>query len=126
MNKDNISPSSPDNEVVKPQRKRFKRIMIFVPLPLLILLFPFISPMFKIRSAHKKVESFCMEVAIGMPIHGIEEKAKERSLEVIKSEANGSDPAKIIVWGGWAFARRFCNIEHTNGKVVSKHNISLD
>ncbi len=126
MNKDTISPSSPGNEVVKPQRKRFKRIMIFVPLPLLILQFCVVYPMFKIRSAHKKVESFCMEVAIGMPIHGLEDKAKERSLKVIKFEANGSDPAKIIVWGGWAFARWFCNIEHTNGKVVSKNNISLD
>ena len=99
MNKDNISPSCPGNEVVKPQRKRSKWIIAFVPLPLLILLFPFIYPMFKIRSAHKKVESFCMEVAIGMPIYGLEEKAMEGSLEVIKSEANGSDPAKIIVWG---------------------------
>jgi hypothetical protein len=44
----------------------------------------------------------------------------------ISFEANGSDPAKIIVWGGWAFARWFCNIEHTNGKVVGKNTTSLD
>ncbi len=124
MNEDTISPSSPDNEVVKPQRKRSKWIITIVPL--LILLFCFVYPMFKLRSAHKKVESFCMEVAIGMPIYGLEEKAMEASLEVISDEANGSHPAKIIVWGGWAFARWFCDIEHTNGKVVGKKTFSLD
>ena len=124
MNKDKTSPSSPGNEVVKPQRKRFKWIKTFVPL--LILLFCVIYPMLKIRWAHNQVESFCMEVAIGMPIHGLEEKAKERSLKIIKFKANGSDPAKMTVWEGWAFARWFCDIEHTNGKVVSKKTVSLD
>ena len=47
-------------------------------------------------------------------------------MKVIKFEANGSDPVKMRVWDGWAFARWFCNIEHTNGKVVSKKTISLD
>ena len=47
-------------------------------------------------------------------------------MKVIKFEANGSDPAKMTVWGGWAFARWFCDIEHTNGKVSSKNNIFLD
>jgi hypothetical protein len=110
--------------VVKPQRKRSKWIIVFVPL--LILLFCIIYPMLKMRWARNQVELFCMEVAIGMPIYGLEEKAMEGSLEVISDEANGSEPAKIIVWGGWAFARWFCNIEHTNGKVVGKKTIFLD
>ncbi len=124
MNKDNISSSSPGNEVVKPQRKRLKWIKTF--LPLLILLFCIIYPMFKIMWAHNQVESFCMEIAIGMPIHGLEEKAKERSLRVRKIKANGSRQARMTVWEGWAFARWFCDIEHTNGKVVSKKTIFLD
>jgi hypothetical protein len=124
MNKDNIYSSSPANEVVKPRRKRLKWIKIFVPL--LILLFCIIYPMLKMRWAHNQVESFCMEVAIGMPIHGLEEKAKERGLKVFKFEANGSRPAIMTVWEGWAFARWFCEIEHTNGKVVSKKNVFLD
>ncbi len=124
MNKDNISSPSPGNDVVKSQRRRLKWIKTFVPL--LILLFCIIYPMLKMRWAHNQVESFCMEVAIGTPIYGLEEKAMEGSLEVISFEANGSVPAKITVWGGWAFARWFCDIEHTNGKVVGKKTISLD
>lgn len=76
--------------------------------------------------AHNQVESFCMEVAIGMPIHGLEENAKERSLKALKFKAKGSRPAKMKVWKGWAFARWFCEIEYTNGKVVSKKTIFLD
>jgi hypothetical protein len=110
--------------MTKPQRKSLKWIKIFVPL--LILLFCVVYPMLKMRWVHNQVESFCMEVAIGMPILGLEEKAKERSLKILKFEANGSRPARMTVWEGWAFARWFCEIEHANGKVVSKKTALLD
>ena len=124
MNKGNISSSSHAKDEVKPQRKGLRWIKTFVLL--LILLACFIYPMLKIRWAHNQIESFCMEVTIGTPIHGLEEKAKERGLKVLKFNADSYHPAEITVWEGWAFARWNCIIEHINGKVVGKKTNFLD
>lgn len=124
MNQANISSSSHAKDEEKPQRKSLRWIKTFVLL--LILLTCVIYPMLKIRWAHNQIESFCMEVTIGTPVHGLEEKAKERGLKVLKFKANGSRPAKIIVLEGWAFARWNCVIEHINGGVVGKETYFLD
>ena len=67
-----------------------------------------------------------MEVSIGAPIHGFEEKAKKRGLKLLKFKADGSHPAEIIVLEGWAFARWNCAIEHINGKIAGKKTYFLD
>jgi hypothetical protein len=124
MNKVNIFSSSPTNDEVKPQRKSLRWIKTFMLL--LIILACAIYPMLKIRWAHNQIESFCMELTIGEPIHGLEEKAKERGLKLLKFKPNGTLPGKIIVWEGWAFARWNCAIEHISGKVVGKNTYFLD
>lgn len=124
MNKANVSSSSPANEEIKPQSNRLRHIKIFV---LLLILFASVAyPILKIRFAHNQVESFCMQVTIGMSVHGLEEKAKELGLKVLKFKADSSHPAEITVWEGWAFARWNCVIEHINGKVVGKKTYFLD
>ena len=83
-------------------------------------------PVIKIQWAKRQVQTYCSQVTIGMHIDGLEEKARELRLEVRSSEARGSDPARIMVWQGWAFARWFCKVEHINGKVVHKSSFFLD
>ncbi len=124
MNKANISSSLHAKDEEKPQCKSLRWIKTLALL--LILLACVLYPMLKIRWAHNQVESFCMEVTIGAPIHGLEEKAKERGLKVLKFKADSSHPAEITVWEGWAFARWNCVIEHINGKVVGKKTYFLD
>jgi hypothetical protein len=124
MNKANNSSSSYAQDEEKPQPESLRWIKTFVLL--LILLACVVYPMLKIRWAHNQVESFCMAVPIGTPVHGLEEKAKERGLKILKFKADSSHPAKITVWEGWAFARWNCVIEHVNGKVVGKKIFFLD
>lgn len=112
------------DESIKPQRKRLRYIKIFVPL--FILLACAIYPILKIRWAHNRVESFCAQVTIGMSVHGLEAKAKKLGLKVSRFKANGSRLTKLTAWEGWAFARWFCVIDHTDGKVVSKETYFLD
>jgi len=97
-----------------------------VIVPLLILIAFAVYPILKIRWAHRQVESFCAQVAIGMPVQGLEGKAKGLGLKVKVFKPAGSRPARMVVWGGWAFARWFCEVEHVNGKVVSKEISFLD
>ncbi len=124
MNKSNPSSTPIKDNIINHHRKRIRLIKIFV---LLLILIAFaIYPILKIRSAHKQVESFCAQVAIDMPVQGLEARAEELGLKVKLFKAVGSRPSKIIVWEGWAFARWFCEIEHVNGKVVSKESFFLD
>ena len=124
MKRENISSPSHPKDKVKPQRKSLRWIKTSVLV--FILLACVIYPMLKIRWAHNQIESFCMEVSIGAPSHGFEEKAKKRGLKLLKFKADGSHPAEIIVLEGWAFARWNCAIEHINGKVVGKKTYFLD
>jgi len=124
MNKANVSSSSPANEEIKPQSKRLRYIKIFV---LLFILFACaIYPILKIRWALNRVESFCSQVTIGMSVQGLEVKAKKLGLNVLRFKADGSRSAKITAWEGWTFARWYCVIEHTDGKVVGKENYFID
>ncbi|MCK4820083.1 hypothetical protein KA005_30235 [bacterium] len=124
MNKSNPSSTSSPGDVINPQPKRLRWIKTFGVL--FILFACTFYPILKIRCAHNQVKSFCAQAAIGMPVQGLEAKAEELGLKILLFKADGSRPARITVWKGWAFARWFCEIEHANGKVVRKETYFLD
>lgn len=93
---------------------------------LLILIICALYPVFKIRWAKNKVESFCSRIAVGMTVQGLEERARDFGLKVRVFKGHDTRRTKIIVWDGWVFARWFCEIEHVNGKVVNKDTFFLD
>jgi hypothetical protein len=105
---------------------RKSRRWISVLVVLLVLIICALYPVFKMRLAKNKVESFCSRIAVGMTVQGLEERARDFGLNIRMSEGNDTQGARIIVWDGWAFARWFCEIECVNGKVVKKGTFFLD
>ncbi len=61
-----------------------------------------------------------------MTVQGLEQRAKDYGLKVKTLKGSDTQPATIIVWEGWVFARWFCEIEHLNGKVIHKEAFFLD
>lgn len=92
----------------------------------LIILICVAYPILKMIWTKNKVENFCSHISIGMAVQGLEGKAKDYGLKVIVHNGIDSHPAEIIVWEGWAYARWFCEIEISNGKVVHKGVFFLD
>ena len=99
-----------------------RKIIIAVFVILLIAVFPAV----KLLHAKKQVASFCQHVTIGASIGGLSQRAKSLGLHVIETKAGQSDSGKIIVWQGWAFARWFCLLEYSDGKISRKNVIFLD
>jgi hypothetical protein len=124
MNRSNISkPYAESNSENQPDnRSRWKKIIIIF----LILIIGALYSVVKIRWAKNRVENFSSRISIGMTVQGLEQRAKDYGLKVKTFKGNDSQPAKIIVWEGWAFARWFCEIEHLNGKVIHKKVFFLD
>ncbi|MFC1840837.1 hypothetical protein ACFL1N_14760 [Thermodesulfobacteriota bacterium] len=124
MNSSGESKSDSETNSVAKSPKRYpwkKGFVIF-----LILLICIAYPLLKMRWAKNKVESFCSRISIGMTVQGLEQRAKDYGLKVRISNGSDSQNPKILVWEGWVFARWFCVIEHSNGKVVNKEAFSLD
>jgi hypothetical protein len=124
MNRSNISkPYAESNSENQPDnRSRWKKIIIIF----LILIIGALYSVVKIRCTKNRVENFSSRISIGMTVQGLEQRAKDYGLKVKTFKGNDSQPAKIIVWEGWAFARWFCGIEHLNGKVIHKEVFFLD
>ena len=124
MNRSNISkPYAESNSENQPDnRSRWKKIIIIF----LILIIGALYSVVKIRWAKNRVENFSSRISIGMTVQGLEQRAKDYGLKVKTFKGNDSQPAKIIVWEGWAFARWFCEIEHLNRKVIHKEVFFLD
>ena len=124
MNRSSLSkPYAESNSETQPDNRfRWKKIIIIF----LILIIGALYPVVKIRWAKNRVENFNSRISIGMTVQGLEQRAKDYGLKVKTFKGNDSQPAKIIVWEGWAFARWFCEIEHLNGKVIHKEVFFLD
>lgn len=124
MNRSNISKpyAESNSENLPDNRSRWKKIIIIF----LILIIGALYFVVKIRWAKNRVENFSSRISIGMTVQGLEQRAKDYGLKVKTFKGNDSQPAKIIVWEGWAFARWFCEIEHLNGKVIHKEVFFLD
>jgi hypothetical protein len=118
-----LKPNTETNTATKPSKRHAwkKPLLIF-----LILIICAIYPVVKIRWAKNRVKDFCSHISIGMRVQGLEQRAKDYGLKVKTFKGSDSQSPRIIVWEGWAFARWFCEIEHSNGKVVHKKAFSLD
>ena len=76
--------------------------------------------------AARAVDGFCATVEVGAPAAGLEARARAASLQVMSLPARPPEKAKLMAWEGFAFARRFCDVEHEGGAVTSKRTSALD
>jgi len=89
-------------------------------------------PPLKIRWAKHQVELFCAHAVVGGPIDGLADYAKGLGLEVRSLPAGwDGDPknpseARIVAWEGFSFGRWFCDLDHTDGKIIRKQISYLD
>ena len=83
-------------------------------------------PIVKIRWARRQARGLCGEIEVGGPVAGIEARARERGLRVIKSREAVGHPGKIMTWEGFGFGRWFCDVEYHDGRVLSKEVFFLD
>lgn len=83
-------------------------------------------PVYKIWWARQQVRGFCAQVSVNGPVQDLEAQAKRMGLRVLSRPASKGEPAMILVWEGFAFARQFCEIQHANGVVLKKETTSLD
>lgn len=81
---------------------------------------------FKVRWAKKQVDAFNQLVVIGMPVAGLETKAKELKLKYRQVTVGTAKNGRLIVWEGFAFARWFCDVEYRDGKAANKKVTFLD
>lgn len=87
-----------------------------------------IYPFAKIQWAHNRVDAFFKGVNIGMPadVGKLEAMAKDLGLQIRLSKAPQDGTPRLLAWEGWAFARWFCEVEFSQGKVVNKKVFFLD
>lgn len=83
-------------------------------------------PAAKVRWAARAVDGFCATVEVGAPIAGVAERAEAASLRVMTRPARANERGAIVAWEGFAFARRFCDVEHDGAVVTGKRGSSLD
>jgi hypothetical protein len=80
----------------------------------------------KIRWAKKQIEAFSQQVTIGMPVAGLEMKAKGMQLNYGRFADSNDMNGRLYVWEGFAFGRWFCDVEYRDDKVTIKRVTFLD
>jgi hypothetical protein len=80
----------------------------------------------KVRWAKKQVAAFCQLVVIGMPVAGLEVKAKEMHLNHRRMADSNDMNGKFSVWEGFGMGRWFCDVEYQGGKATDKKAAFLD
>jgi hypothetical protein len=83
-------------------------------------------PAAKLAWANHAVDAFCASVEVGAPVAGLEARALAASLRTMSLPERPPERAKLVAWEGFAFARRFCDVEHERGLVTTKRSSSLD
>ena len=81
---------------------------------------------FKVKWAKKQVEAFNQQVVIGMPVGGLEKKAKALKLNYRLETDSNDKNGRFFVWEGFVFSRWFCEVEYRDGKAASKKVTFLD
>ncbi len=85
----------------------------------------------KIGWAKQQTHSLCAETVVGEPVERFDARARDRGL-IVWSSAAGTDahgqprPGLQMGWEGFGFARHFCNVEHADGRILSKRTSFLD
>ena len=106
----------------KPSRRLRTLLLVF------ILIACCIYPFAKIRWAHNRVDTFSNGITVGMPVEVgmLEARAKELDLKTSFGKENREVPSRFLAWEGWAFARWFCEVEFSQGRVLTKKVFFLD
>lgn len=108
--------------ILKPSR-RLRNICLAV-----FLIACCIYPIAKIQWAHNRVDAFSNAVSIGMPaeVGKLEALAKDLGLQTRVRKASEDETLRLLTWEGWAFARWFCEVEFSQGRVANKKVFFLD
>ena len=80
----------------------------------------------KVRWAKKQVEAYCQLVVIGMPVAGLEAKAREMRLNYRQMAGSNGMNGRFSVWEGFGMGRWFCDVEYQGGKATDKKVAFLD
>ena len=80
----------------------------------------------KVRWAKKQVEAYCQLVVIGMPVAGLEAKAREMRLNYRRMADSSDMNGRFSVWEGFGMGRWFCDVEYQGGNVTVKKSAFLD
>jgi hypothetical protein len=72
-----------------------------------------------------QVEAFCVQVMVGAPVAGIEDRAKAKGLNLLTPAKIGQNerPHSTVIgaYKTYALSRAWrCDVEHADGKVLSK------
>jgi hypothetical protein len=90
----------------------------------------FASMVVKIGWAKQQTHALCAGIVVGEPVEELTAKARRRGL-VVWSSPEGKDidgrprPAMLMAWEGVAFGRWFCDVEHAQGRVLSRRTAFL-
>ena len=96
-----------------------------------VLFLLFASMAVKIGWAKQQTRSLCAETTVGESVERFEAKARDRGLIVWSSPAGIDAHAQPrlgmqMAWEGFGAARHFCNVEHADGRILSKRTSFLD
>jgi hypothetical protein len=80
----------------------------------------------KVRWAKEQVENYCQRVVIGMPVAGLEAKAREMRLNYRRMADSNDMNGRFSVWEGFGMGRWFCGVEYQDGNVTVKKAAFLD
>src|SRR5688572_2664253 len=85
----------------------------------------------KVEWAKQQTHALCGEITVGGLVESLDAKAHARGLIVWSSPARKDPdgrprPAKLTAWEGFAFARWSCDVEHGDGRALSKRTSFLD
>jgi hypothetical protein len=80
----------------------------------------------KVTWAKQQIEAFSQLVVIGLPVAGLEHKAKEMHLKYRRMTDSNDTDGRFHVWEGFAFGRWFCDVEYKDGKATNKKVAFLD
>lgn len=80
----------------------------------------------KARWAKEQVEAYSRLAVIGMPVAGLENKAREMHLNYRRMTDGNVNSGKIYVWEGFGFYRWFCDVEYQDGKAIKKRVTLVD
>ena len=108
---------------------RIGRVRAVVPsvCGLAILVGIFAYPPLTLERAHRQVEAFCAQAAVGAEIEGLDDRAKEIGLHLYAlpegwcRDDSKPCPAQISASEGWLYARWSCVIQHEQGKIIRKY-----
>ncbi|MBI2466915.1 MAG: hypothetical protein HYV62_03705 [Candidatus Rokubacteria bacterium] len=126
--RDDVPPRSPQGESRwLLQLKRLGRGLGMVGLVLLVSM---ASMSVKVEWAKRQTHTLCDDTAVGGAVAASEAKARNLGLIVWSLETRATEgraqPATMMAWEGFMFARWTCSIEHADGTVLSKRTFFLD